>query len=428
MRHEPIPPDLFIDRRKRFAKQMDRDAIAVFYSNAPMPCSGDQDFPFRQDSDVFALSGLDQPGTIIVLYPQAKDPAWREMAFILPHDPHHAIWNGKRYTIREAQSISGIETVLPVSRWNKWLSQVIDQVSSVYLNSNIPKTSADRMANFQDQMAREWKTKWPDFHYRSTASILQRQRMIKHPVELELMRRAIAVTGEAFDNVLGIVSPGMKEYEIEAVLSHTITQHGCYHAFEPIVASGKSACTLHYTRNDGVLRPKSLMLLDFGAAYAYMASDMSRTIPISGRFTPRQREIYLEVLHILNEITSIMRPGVTIAELNVETNKLMDRALLNLKLVTRKELRQQDKTHPVRLKYFMHGIGHHLGYDVHDIHEKSAPLKTGMVLTCEPGLYIAKEKTGIRLENDILITRGKPRNLMTGIPIDPDEIEDRMNL
>jgi len=251
--------------------------------------------------------------------------------------------------------------------------------------------------------------------------------MIKHSIEIELMKKAISVTGRAFDEVLKVVRPGLREFEVEAELTREIIRSGCHHAFEPIIASGKSACTLHYTRNDGVLQKGTLVLLDFGAEYAGMASDMSRTIPVSGRFTSRQREIYVAVLEILNRIMDMMRPGITIAQLNTETGKLMDSALIRLKLLTRHDLRKQDRSQPLRKKYFMHGVSHHLGWDVHDKHEPGAILKPGMVLTCEPGLYIPEEKTGIRLENDILITRGRSINLMKHIPIDPDEIEALMN-
>jgi len=251
--------------------------------------------------------------------------------------------------------------------------------------------------------------------------------MIKHPIEIELMKKAISVTGKAFEEVLKMVRPGLREFEVEAELTREIIRSGCQHAFEPIVASGKSACTLHYTRNDGLLRKGNLVLLDFGAEYAGMASDMSRTIPVSGRFTKRQREIYMAVWEVLNGVMDMMRPGIAIAQLNAETGKLMDSALIRLKLLTRQDLRRQDPSRPLRKKYFMHGVSHHLGWDVHDKHEPGAELKPGMILTCEPGLYLAGEKTGIRLENDILISRGASINLMKHIPIDPDEIEGLMN-
>ena len=241
------------------------------------------------------------------------------------------------------------------------------------------------------------------------------------------MQHAIEVTHKAFLRALHALKPGMKEFELEAELTYTLSRHGCLHAFEPIVASGSSACTLHYVRNDRTIRREDLVLLDFGAEYAYMASDVTRTIPASGRFTKRQREIYMSVLCILDEVTGMMRPGITLPELNVQTGLLIDRELVRLKLISPRDLRRQDPAKPLRRKYFMHGVSHHLGYDVHDKYVRTTPLKAGMVLTCEPGLYIPEEGIGIRLENDILITRGKPRILTHNIPILPDEIEDLMN-
>jgi Xaa-Pro aminopeptidase len=234
------------------------------------------------------------------------------------------------------------------------------------------------------------------------------------------------VTGYAFEDVLHGIRPGMKEYEVEATITYRLNRSGCHHAFEPIIASGANACILHYTRNNQLIKKDSLVLLDFGAEYAGMAADMSRTIPASGRFTKRQRQLYDAVLRVLNATTELMRPGMTLAKLNEETGKLIDDELIRLKLLTRTEIKKQPVANPLRRRYFMHGVSHHLGYDVHDKHQRETPFRAGMVLTCEPGLYIPEEGTGIRLENDILITRGKPRNLLAHIPIDPDEIESIM--
>jgi Xaa-Pro aminopeptidase len=276
-------------------------------------------------------------------------------------------------------------------------------------------------------MTETLKKLYPDKNFVQAHTILQHLSMIKHPLEIGQLKKAIDITGMAFDRVMHTIKPGMKEYEVEAELHYILTRNGCHHAFEPIVASGKSACTLHYIRNDRAIKKDELVLIDFGAEYAHMASDMTRTIPASGKFNKRQRDIYISVLNVLEEITDIMRPGITLDQLNKETGKLIERELLRLKILTRTDLRKQDPAKPLRRKYFMHGVSHHLGYDVHDKGERSVPLKPGMVLTCEPGLYIPEEKIGIRLENDILITRGKPKNLMDHIPIHPDEIESIMN-
>ena len=425
MRYAPIPDSLFADRRQQFSKRMLRDSIAIFYSNEPMPRNGDTHFPFRQDSDLFALSGLDQPETILVLFPATSIKSQKAIAFILPHDPRHAIWNGKRYTKQEASRISGIPSIHYLGAWNKVMKPILQSVRTIYLNTDLPKDHGG-LRTLTERQASLLHQQYPLHQFRNAQPILASMMMIKHPLELDLMRQAIHVTGLAFQQVLQGVQPGMREFEVEAILHRCFTAHGCQHAFEPIVASGAAACILHYVRNQAIIKPETLLLLDFGAEYANMASDVSRTIPVSGRFTNRQRELYEAVLRILNEVMDLMRPGILLKELNTETGKIIDHELVRLRLVRKHEFKKQEKGHPLRLTYFMHGVSHHLGYDVHDKYDKSTPLRAGMVLTCEPGLYIREEKTGIRLENDILITRGKPRNLTEHIPIDPEEIESLM--
>ena len=427
MRYQPIPPTLFNDRRKEFTKKMIKGSLAVFYSNDPMPRSGDQFFPYRQDSDLFSLSGLDQPETIIVLYPSAKNTAHREMAFILAHDPQYAIWHGDRYSTKEAKSISGIDKIHTIDKWDRIMPGLFRSVDTIYLNPRQQERFDTPVFSQNDRMAETLKKLYPQKKFLDAHSILKHIAMIKHPMEIGQLKKAVDITGKAFDRVLHTIKPGMKEYEVEAELGYIINQNGCHHAFEPIVASGKSACILHYIRNDRIIKEDELVLIDFGAEYAHMASDMTRTIPSSGRFSKRQKAIYLAVLKILDEITAIMRPGITLEQLNKETEVLIERELLQLKIISKTDVRKQDPASPLRRKYFMHGVSHHLGYDVHDKGERTVPLKAGMVLTCEPGLYIPEEQIGIRLENDILITRGKPRNLMDHIPIHPDEIESIMN-
>lgn len=425
MRYSSIPSSLFIDRRNDFARRMKRDAIAIFYSNDVMPRSGDTHFPFRQDPDLFALSGLDQPGTILVLYPHARSARHRTMAFILPDDPNNLIWTGKRYSTREARRISGIPSIYPVSDWNKVMDPVLKKVSTLYVNSQL-NIAADRLLTANERQSLSLRNQFGHYHFIDAREILQQIMMVKHPEEIMLMRKAIDITGQAFHDVLGSIRPGMKEYEVEATITYRLMASGCQHAFEPIIASGSNACILHYTRNNQLIRPDTLVLLDYGAEYAGMAADMSRTIPASGRFTKRQRHLYDAVLRVLRETTALMRPGITITELNHESGKLIDAELIRLKLFTKSEMKRQSPGQPLRRRYFMHGVSHHLGYDVHDKHLRESPLRSGMVLTCEPGLYIPEERTGIRLENDILITRGKPKNLMSHIPIEADEIESIM--
>jgi Xaa-Pro aminopeptidase len=388
--------------------------------------SGDQNFPFRQDSHLFALSGMVQESSILVLYPGARKAADREILFILPQDPSHSIWHGKRFTAKQATSISGVQTIRSIRQWDRIMPALIDLTNTIYINSIRQDEGSSVWVPNQNRMAEKISGLYPTHTVLPAYPLLQSLLMIKHPVELDLIKKAIAVTGLAFDRVLHTIKPGVKEYEVEAELTYIISQHGCRHAFDPIIASGAGACTLHYTVNDQLIKKNELVLIDFGAEYAGMNADMTRTIPASGVYTKRQRDIYLSVMNVLDEVTSMMRPGITLKELNKESGKLIESELIRLKILTKRDIRAQNSSSPLWKKYFMHGIGHHLGYDVHDLHDRSVPLKAGMVLTCEPGLYIREEKIGIRLENDILITRGKPKNLMEGIPIHPDDIESIM--
>ncbi|MGB4846372.1 MAG: aminopeptidase P family protein [Saprospiraceae bacterium] len=427
MRYNLIPSALFTERRKAFAKKMKPGSIAIFYSSDQMPRSGDQHFPFRQDSALFALSGLDQPGTIIILYPDAAKNSLKEIAFILSPDPEHALWNGDRLDLSVAKKISGIPTIKTIADWDSIMPSLLLTANTIYINAREHDRFHSEITSQNDRMGIQLKRMYPSHTFVKSQPILRQLSMIKHAEEIELMKHAVEVTGLAFDRVLKTIKPKIKEYEVEAELTYILSGNGCQHAFEPIVASGKSACTLHYIRNDQVIKPDTLVLLDFGAEYACMASDMTRTIPASGKFSLRQRQIYTSVLSVLNEVTVIMSPGITLSQLNKEAGKLIERELIKLKIITKSDIRRQTKDAPLWKKYFMHGVSHHLGYDVHDISDRSTPLKAGMVLTCEPGIYVPEENIGIRLENDILITKQGPRNLMASIPIDPDEIESIMN-
>lgn len=402
---------------------MRRSSVAIFFSNDLMPRSGDQYHPFRQDSALFSLSGIDQPGSILVLHPGAKKKLQREILFILPQDPAHAIWNGDRLSLKVASKISGIQSILSIEQWDKIMTSVFNSVSIIYLNTRDEDKPASPVITQSERNQSALKTLFPSHTFLSSRSILTRLAMIKHPMELALVKKAIEVTGAAFERVLHHVRPGMKEYEVEAELTYTLIRNGCRHAFEPIVASGISACTLHYVTNDRIIMPGSLVLIDFGAEYGNMASDMTRTIPANGKFTKEQKKFYQAVLRVLNEVMEMMRPGILLDQINVEAAKLIESELVKLKILSRRDIERQDAGHPLWKKYFMHGVSHHLGYDVHDISDREVPLKAGMLLTCEPGIYLPELGLGIRLENDVLITNKGPQNLMASIPIQPDEIE-----
>ncbi len=425
MRYSPIPPKLFVDRRNQFAKQMKSGSIAIFYSNDPMPRSGDTFYPYRQNSTLFSLTGIDQVGTILVLFPDAKKSIHKEIAFILPSDPAYAIWNGERLTHKSATKISEIRTIVSGDHFQGLLNDLIGSATSIYCNSSDPATHITSSSQ-NERMLSQLTKSFPAHKIDSSQSIMRKLAMIKHPEEISLVKKAVQITAFAFERVLNNVHEGRKEYEVEAELTYILNQHGCQHAFEPIVASGKAACTLHYITNHQVIAKNSLILIDFGAEHANMASDMTRTIPASGRFTNEQKKIYTSVLHVLNETTNMMRPGMTLERLNKEAGKLVEAELIRLKILSRSEVKRQDTKSPLWKKYFMHGVSHHLGFDVHDIAERETPLRAGMIITCEPGIYIPGLNIGIRLENDILITRAGPKNLMSDVPIEPDHIESIM--
>jgi len=424
MRYEPVPNQLFADRRQAFLRKMKPGSVAIFLSNDVMLRSADQHFPFRQHSDLLRLSGIEQHGTVLVLDPSARHGE-REMLFILPRDPMQELWNGSRLTPKAARRISGINSVHPLSRADKWLPGLLRNVDTVYCNRSTDDREAPAGSQVLQQL-RTWMVQSNLSQLQSTDAIMKPLAMVKHRLEIDQVRTAVNVTEGAFLRVLETLQPGMYEYEVEAEITHHFTACGCPHAYDPIIASGASACILHYTSNARVIKPDSLVLLDFGASYANLSADLSRTLPASGRFSPRQRDLYMAVWRILQKTTDLMRPSMTLPELNREAGRFFDDELVRLKLTTRTEIRRQDKRNPIRKRYFMHGIGHHLGYDVHDLSDRDTPFKPGMVITCEPGLYIPEEKTGIRLENDIRITRGAPENLMAHVPIDPDEIESLM--
>ncbi len=408
-------------------KHMERGSVAIFYSNDLMPRSGDQTFPYRQESTLFALTGIDQPGTILVLCRLPNKNSFKEILFILPKDPDHVIWHGERLTNKQASTISGMDTIRTVDHWNDIMDGIIGEAKSIYVNIPEKGKSGSPFELQNERMAALLKKNNPELTLRSAFPILQTILMIKHQEEIEMVKQAVHVTGLAFKHLLQRVRPGMNEYEAEAELTYILHRNGCRHAFEPIVASGKSACILHSISNDNIIKPGTLVLIDFGAEYANMASDMTRTIPAGGKFSNEQRKIYNSVLHVLNEVTGMMRPGVTIDQLNKEAGKLIEGELIMLKIISKSEVKRQDPQKPVWKKYFMHGISHHLGYDVHDTSDKNLPLRSGMILTCEPGIYLPELKTGIRLENDILITKKGPHNLMKDIPISTEEIESLMN-
>lgn len=427
MRYEPIDPQLFIHNRARFTADMQPNSIAFFVSNDQFPRNADANFYFRQNSELFWLTGIDQEDTFLMLYPDCPNPRFREVLFILETNEHIAVWEGHKYSQAEAAAMSGITTVLWNKEFRSTLNTYMKYADVCYLNTNENDRASNPLATAELRFARELQQQFPLHTYKRAAKIMEHHRSRKHAIEIELLKRAINITAGGFHEVLKMIQPGTWEFEIEGtILKHFLSNRANGFSFEPIIASGASACVLHYVKNDKQCKDGDLMLLDFGADYANYAGDMTRCFPVNGRFSKRQKEVYDAVLRVNYAATKLLVPGRTLDEYNREAALIMQDELLSLGLITRDDIAKENPNWPAYKKYFPHGTGHFLGIDVHDIGARYGKLDEGMVITCEPGIYIAEEGLGIRIENDILITKNGPVNLMAGIPIETEEIEEVM--
>jgi Xaa-Pro aminopeptidase len=427
MKYAPIDKNLFVENRKKFSAQLLPQSLAIFHSNDEMPRNGDSNFPFRQQSDLFWLSGIDQEQTVLIIAPDHPIPEYREMLFLRKTNEHIAIWEGHKYTKEEAREASGIQNIFWSEELKNMMPVLMHHSSNVYINLNENDRFASDVIYRDERFANELKSKYPNHRYERSAPVLANLRAIKSDPEVKLMRQACDITDKAFRRVMQFVRPGVMEYEIEAEIIHTFIRHRANgHAYYPIIASGANACVLHYTDNNQACRDGDVILMDFGAEYANYAADLTRCIPVNGKFSKRQREVYNAVLRVMRAATKMLVVGNLIPKYHEEVGKLMEEELIGLGLLNKSEVAKQDPRQPLYKKYFMHGTSHFLGLDVHDIGNRYLPMKAGMVFTCEPGIYIPEEKLGIRIENDILITDKGPVDLMAQIPIEADEIEDLM--
>lgn len=418
---------LFSRNREKFTEQLPANALAFFNSNDEFPRNGDQFFPFRQNSDLFYLTGVGQEETLLMLFPGCPNKDLREVLFIRRSSEKTETWEGHKLTAKEASDQSGIEKVRFADELEVVLPEVMSFAVSVFLNSNeYPKYYSN--VPYRDlRFAAELRDKYPNHEYKRSAPIMHQLRMIKEPEEVRMISKAVQITGKAFDRVLKYVEPGRKEYEVEAEISYVFAVNRANgHAYKPIIASGKNACVLHYVDNNDTCNDRDLLLMDFGAEYMNYAADLTRTIPVSGRFSEWQRACYESVWKVQKEAINMLVPGNTIDELNKEVNSLMEAEMIKLGLFSNEDVEKQDKDKPIYMKYFMHGTAHPIGLDVHDVGSKYEPFRPGMVFTCEPGLYIREQNMGIRLENNILVTDRGPEDLTKHIPIDPNEIEKLM--
>jgi len=426
-RYNSIDPVFFIKNRAKLIKHLKPNSIAIVNSNDQFPKSGDQNFHFKQNADLFYLTGLEQEKTILLLYPDSKVEKNREIVFILESNESLEIWEGHKFTKEEVTAISGVKNVMYINQFETVLHEMLAAADNIYLNANEhPRYTTEvpyRDLRFSSQM----HEKYPNHFYHRLAPIITSLRLIKEKEEIDLIKKAIDITAKGFIRVMSSIHPEMYEFELQAEIDHEFTiNRASGHAYNPIVASGKNALCLHYETNNEVMKDGDLVLLDFGAEYANYASDLSRTIPVNGKFTTRQKEVYQAVLDAFYEARNLLRPGTTIDEINAKVNKIIEKQCIKLGLFTEDEVKNQKADKPLYFKYFMHGNSHFMGLDVHDCGTKQTVLQAGMVLTCEPGIYIAEENIGVRIENDILITDNEPVDLMEGIPIRIEEIEKLM--
>ena len=429
MKYEKISSSLFVSNREKFMSKMQKNSIAIFNSNDVMPTNADGTMPFRQNNDLFWLSGVDQEESILLLFPNHEDKTKREVLFLKETNKHIAIWEGQKLSKKDAFETSGISTVYWLSEFEEYLKKSMLKASHLYLNQNIHSRAENKVQTRDDRFRIYISKNYADMSIKDAAPIMHKLRSIKSIVEVNLIKKACDITENGFRRILPFIKPGVMEYEIEAELIHEfINNQSRGFAYQPIIGSGINSCVLHYIQNNSKCLEDEILLMDFGAEYANYASDMTRTVPVSGRFTLRQRAVYDSVLHVMKEATKMLRPGTMFADYNKEIGKIMQEELIKLGLLDRHDVLKQDDKNPLYKKYFMHGTSHYLGLDVHDVGSMEWPMQAGMVFTCEPGIYIPEEKIGIRLENDILVTDNNPDDLMKNIPIDAEEIEMLMNL
>lgn len=428
MRYTPLSAATYREHRARFRQHLEKGGLAIFHSNDIMPTSADGHMPFKQASDIFHLTGIDQEETILLLFPDAADPKDREILFVRETSELIAIWEGAKFSQQEARDLSGIATVLWTSSYEATIKRLVPQCEHLYLNSNEHLRQHNEVETREDRKNTELRAQYPLHSVKRSAPIMHRIRSRKTAEEVNQMKRAIAITGKAFERVCGFVKPGVKEYEIEAEITHEFVRNGSRgHAYTPIIASGYNACVLHYITNDQVCKDGDVILMDFGCEYGGYASDLTRCIPVNGRFTDRQRAVYNAVLRVKNEATQLLRPGTLLADYHKEVGKIMERELIGLGLLDKTDVAKQDPERPLYKKYFMHGTSHFLGLDVHDVGLWNEMIQPDMVFTVEPGIYIREEKLGIRLENNILVTRDAPIDFFADIPVEAEAVEELMS-
>ena len=426
MKYSQINPSLFINNRNLLSAKLEENSIAIFNANDIMPTNSDGTMPFKQNSDLFWLCGVDQEESVLAIVKNNNQV--QEMLFLKETNEHIAIWEGAKLDKELAQKNSGVEKIYWLNQMDEVLKINIEKANKIYLNKNIHSRSTSEVETRDDRFRKTLTKKHPKKEIVEVAPIMHELRFIKSKIEIELMKHACDITEKGLRRILPIIKPGIMEYQIEAELMHEfLSNRSAGFAYQPIIGSGIDSCVLHYIDNNKMCKDGDILLMDFGAEYANYASDLTRTVPVNGRFSERQKNVYNAVHRVMKEATNMLRPGTDHKKMQQEVIKIMEEELIGLGLFDKEDVKHQDPSNPMYKKYFMHGTSHSLGLDVHDVGDTNTPMQPGMVFTCEPGIYIREESIGIRLENDVLVTSGNPYDLMKNIPIDYQEIESLMN-
>lgn len=428
MKYQQLSSQLYIANRARLAHKIEKGGLAVFTSNDIYPTSADGSMPFKQASDIFYLTGVDQEETILVVFPSANSSAHKEILFVKETSEHIAVWEGAKLTKEQARNQTGIQNIQWVQDFDKTMRVLMNEALSLYLNDNAHTRATIEVETREMRLSKKLRAEYPHHTIARIAPAMHHLRAVKQEEEIQQLQKAIDITRAGFERVLQFVKPGVLEYEIEAEFAHEFLRRGSRgFAYTPIIASGANACVLHYIANDQPCKDGDIILLDVGAEYGNYNADMTRCIPVNGKFSQRQKEVYNAVLRVMKAATELLRPGTMIGEYHKAVGELMTKELVDLKLISMDDVKNQNPTWPAYKKYFMHGTSHFLGLDVHDVGDWNIPMQVGNVFTVEPGIYIPEEGLGIRIENNVVIEHNRTRNLFDEFPIEVEEIENWMN-
>jgi Xaa-Pro aminopeptidase len=427
MKYLPLNSQIFIENRKRFVNKMEKNAIAIFNSNDELPSNGDAIYKFKQNSDLLWLTGIEQEDSMLILYPDNPDAKYREVLVLVRPNELKEKWDGHRLRVNEATAISGITTIIWLDTLDAVLQPWIHWADTIYLNTNENDRKANTVGVRDYRYAETMKQRYPLHNYKRSAKILKELRGIKSALEIEVLQKAIDITDTTFRHLLQVIKPGVMEYEIEAEIYHQfMKQRSAGPAYGSIIASGNNARVLHYVENNRECKDGELILMDFGAEYGNYCADLTRTVPVNGKFGRRQKTVYNACLHLHNYAASILKPGISIINYTDKVGEEATQVFLKIGLLRKSEVKNEDAENRAYRKYLYHGISHHLGIDVHDLGTRTEPIKAGMVFTIEPGIYIEEEQMGVRIENNFWITKSGNKDLMKNIPITAEDIEALM--